>query len=144
MIKSLSICLIQYIEYRLTGKVPWNECTGSIFILMVILLGHAYASLFYPFYHLHLCYTGCQITKLWCKYPYKNYMDKTLDYLLNFLYFVVLGDKQSWIVLKLRDFLCRSTTTVLKLRRFLRPSGVCILWRSIDRGAPKHVLCRPR
>ena len=41
-------------------------------------------------------------------------------YLLNFVYFVGLGDKQSWIVLKLRDFLRRLTTTVLKLRRCLR------------------------
>ena len=37
-------------------------------------------------------------------------------YLLNFVYFVGLGDRQSWIVLKLR----RLTTTVRKLRRCLR------------------------
>ena len=52
--------------------------------------------LFYPFYLLHLYYTCCQITKIWCIHPYKNYI---IDYLLNFVCFVGLGDKQSWIVL---------------------------------------------
>ena len=45
---------------------------------------------------------------------------RRIDYLLSFVYFVGLEDKQSWIVLNVRDFLGRLTPTVLKQRTLLR------------------------
>jgi len=84
---------VHWVHFYLDGYFTWS-CFSALFIsfICVILVVRS------PNFDAYIL-----LRTIW-----SSYIDY---YLLNYVYFACLGDKQSWIVLKLRDFIRRLTTS---------------------------------
>ena len=92
---------VHWVHFYLDGYFTWS-CFSTPFISFICVIKVVRS----PNFDAYIL-----IRTIWSRY---------FDYILNYVYFAGLGDKQSWLVLKQRYFLRRLSTTVLIQHRFLR------------------------
>jgi len=90
-----SLKWVHWVHFYLDSYFSWS-CFYTPFISFICVIRVVRS----PNYDAHIL-----IRTIWIRY---------MDYLLTFVYFIGLGDKQIWILLKLRYSLRWLTTTVLK------------------------------